>query len=225
MFKISFQEVEDILFEELPDALASSDVSDDDCDLEVSTSIDKTIENNFEKTFNSLLDIKKGNNIFTTDQEKEACDKIGLNEEVDIEPLEDRSRPTIDSQEVSHNPDETIIIEQGSGDAESVNLPGPSKPKNKKKYIHKKESSPSRNLKRKGNKDREEKVAKDKKPSKRQIEERLRVWKKKETHIPDTPYNISEGKTSFLYIYSGELLLTLRHCDLYYFLINCKSNG
>lgn len=55
MFKITPSEISDILFEDLPDALASSDVSDLDDEEDPIPSVDKLIENNFDRTFNSLI--------------------------------------------------------------------------------------------------------------------------------------------------------------------------
>lgn len=215
MFKITPQELHELLFEELPDVTASSDVdvSDFEDEAEVSTSIDKTINNNFDRTFNDLIELQQEHSLVSEENNEE----VGLvsEEENDIDDPEALNDPEtlnepvgnvgLVQDEPAQNDDTSLDTSELVYDAKINSLPGPSKtkPKSKRKSIpkpdktHKIKGAKTANKLKPDGKKGNSKGGKENKPSKRQIEERARAWKKKPTCLPETPYDVSEGKITF----------------------------
>lgn len=113
MFKITPSEISDILFEDLPDALAISDVSDLDDEEDPIPSIDKLIENNFDRTFNSLI-----GNVSGLETE---FDEVGINDnlpeiESSIEPVAD----SLDRGESNLGLERSQVLEQPGLDTSST---------------------------------------------------------------------------------------------------------
>lgn len=113
MFKITPSEISDVLFEDLPDALASSGVSDLDDEEDPIPSIDKLIENNFDRTFNSLI-----GNVSGLETE---FDEVGINDnlpeiESSIEPVAD----SLDRGESNLGLERSQVLEQPGLDKSST---------------------------------------------------------------------------------------------------------
>lgn len=172
MFKVTPSEISEILFEDLPDALASSDASDLEDDEEVVPPIDKLIENNFDRTFNSLI----GN----------VSSIVGLTD-LDEEGTGEMSEIDQGDQDESNQIDLGLGLEDpGLGTSSTVrpidevaqDQPGPSKPAGK---VVTNRPRPTLKIKAKP-KDisikQKKTVGVKEKLTKRQTEERARAWKK-----------------------------------------------